>query len=100
MLIMGCDFHMRYQQVAMAKDSTGELLVERRLDRENGEAQTFYRSLQQPLRVGIEANGTIHWFECLLAELGHELWIGDSAKIRASEVRSQKTDEISPYKWD
>jgi transposase len=29
----------------------------------------------------------------LLAELGHQLWIGDSAKIRASEVRKQKTDE-------
>jgi transposase len=29
----------------------------------------------------------------LLAELGHELWIGDAAKIRASEVRKQKTDE-------
>jgi transposase len=29
----------------------------------------------------------------LLADLGHELWIGDSAKIRASEVRKQKTDE-------
>jgi hypothetical protein len=29
----------------------------------------------------------------LLAELGHELWIGDSAKIRASDLRKQKTDE-------
>ncbi|MFZ1971772.1 MAG: transposase [Candidatus Acidiferrales bacterium] len=29
----------------------------------------------------------------MLAELGHELWIGDSAKIRASEVRKQKTDK-------
>jgi Transposase len=28
-----------------------------------------------------------------LAELGHELWIGDSAKIRSSELRKQKTDE-------
>jgi transposase len=56
----------------------------------------FYRSLQnlqEPVRVGIEATGPIHWFERLLAELGHELWIGDSAKIRASEVRKQKTDE-------
>jgi transposase len=43
--------------------------------------------------VGIEATGPIHWFELLLAELGHELWIGDSARIRASEVRKQKTDE-------
>jgi transposase len=49
--------------------------------------------LQGPVRVGIEATGPIHWFERLLGELGHELWIGDSAKIRASEVRKQKTDE-------
>jgi transposase len=71
---------------------TGEL-TERRLDHESGEAHAFYRSLQGPVRVGIEATGPIHWFERLLAELGHELWIGDSAKIRASEVRKQKTDE-------
>jgi transposase len=93
MLIIGCDFHTRYQQIAMAEDSTGELLCERRLENENGEAEAFYRSLQQPVRVGIEATGPIHWFERLLAALGHELWIGDSAKIRAAEVRKQKTDE-------
>jgi len=93
MLIIGCDFHTRYQQIAMAEDSTGELLLERRLDHESGEAQAFYRSLQGTVRVGIEATGPLHWFERLLGELGHELWIGDSAKIRASEVRKQKTDE-------
>jgi transposase len=93
MLIIGCDFHTRYQQIAMAEETTGELLLERRLDHESGEAHSFYRSLQKPVRVGIEATGPIHWFERLLAELGHELWIGDSAKIRASEVRKQKTDE-------
>jgi hypothetical protein len=43
--------------------------------------------------VGIEATGPIRWFERVLAELGHEHWIGDSAKIRASEVRKQKIDE-------
>src|SRR5216683_1892799 len=41
---------------------------------------------------GIESDET-PWLVRLLAELGHELWIGDSAKIRASEVRKQKTDE-------
>jgi len=35
----------------MAEDSTGELLVERRLDHESGEAQVFYRSLPKPVRV-------------------------------------------------
>ena len=48
MLIKGCDFHTRYQQIAMAREEIREALVVR-----------------------------------LLAELGHKLRIGDSAKIRA-----------------
>src|SRR6266581_2989897 len=28
MLIIGCDFHTRYQQIAMANDETGELLLD------------------------------------------------------------------------
>ncbi len=38
MLIIGCDFHTRYQQIAMAREETAELLVQRRLkprDRRN-----------------------------------------------------------------
>jgi transposase len=92
MMIIGCDFHTRYQQIAMMDEATGEL-TERRLDHQSGEAQAFYRDLQGPVRVGIEATGPLHWFERLLTELGHELWIGDAAKIRASEVRKQKTDQ-------
>jgi transposase len=92
MMIIGCDFHTRYQQIAMMDESTGEL-IERRLDHQSGEAHAFYRDLQGPVRVGVEATGPLHWFERLLAEHGHELWIGDAAKIRASEVRKQKTDE-------
>ena len=42
--------------------------------------------------MGIEATGHTHWFEVMLAELGHELWMGDAAKIRASVIRKQKTD--------
>ena len=92
MKIIGCDFHTRYQQIAMLDQATGEL-IERRLEHESGEAHAFYRGLQGAVRVGIEATGPMHWFERLLGELGHELWIGDSAKIRASEVRKQKTDQ-------
>jgi transposase len=44
------------------------------------------------VRVGIEATGHTRWLERMLAELGHELWIGDAAQIRASMVRKQKTD--------
>ena len=44
MKIIGCDFHTRYQQIAMPDEDTGEL-IERRLDHESGEAQAFYRDL-------------------------------------------------------
>jgi transposase len=40
----------------------------------------------------MEAVGNSLWFEQLMGRLGHELWIGDAAQIRASYVRRQKTD--------
>jgi transposase len=91
MKIVGCDLHTRYQQIAMLDEETGEL-VERRLEHANGEAQEFYSNLTGPVRVGIEATGHTRWFEQMLAQLGHELWMGDAARIRAAEVRKQKTD--------
>jgi hypothetical protein len=45
MMIIGCDLHTRYQQIAMLDRETGEL-VERRLEHENGEA----RGAGPPLR--------------------------------------------------
>ena len=60
----------------------------------NGEAEAFYRSLiGRQVRVGMEATGGTRWFERLLAECGHELWIGDPARIRAAAPRKQKTDK-------
>ena len=48
--------------------------------------------LQAPALIGMEAVGNSLWFEQLVERLGHELWIGDAAQIRASYVRLQKTD--------
>lgn len=42
--------------------------------------------------VGLEASGNSQWFEDLLQDLGHEVWVGDAAQIRASYLRKQKTD--------
>ena len=91
MKIVGCDLHTRYQQIAMLDKETGEL-IERRLEHAGGEARAFYAGLEAPVLVGIEATGYTRWFERMLAELGHELWMGDAAQIRASIVRKQKTD--------
>ena len=91
MKIIGCDFHPSYQQIAMLDQETGEL-TERKLLHARGDAQRFYESLSGPVRVGMEAEGHSQWFERLLGRLGHELWIGDAAQIRAQAVRQQKTD--------
>lgn len=90
-MIIGCDCHTRYQQIAMANNVTGELLAEQRQDHESGEAQAFYSRLPQTARVGMEATGPCHWFERLLAELGHELWSGDGA--RASGRSRAETEQ-------
>jgi len=62
------------------------------LEHESGEAKAFYAGLGKPALIGIEATGYTQWFERLVADLGHELWVGDPAEIRARAVRRQKTD--------
>ena len=91
MLIIGCDLHTRLQDIAMLDTTTGEM-VTRTLQHQEGEAEKFYRELNEKAVVGIEATGYTQWFERLMAELGHELWVGDPAEIRARVVRRQKTD--------
>ena len=91
MLIIGCDFHPGFQQIAIFDNLTGEI-QEKRLQH-RAEAEEFYGSLAgQQVRVGMEACGHYPWFERLLEELGFELWLGDAAAIRATVVRKQKTD--------
>ena len=93
MIIIGCDYHPGFQQIAYVDTETGEL-HERALQHRE-EAEKFYRELAAQglkVRVGMEASGHARWFERLLAELNVELWIGDAAEIRTKRVRKQKTD--------
>jgi transposase len=91
MIIIGCDFHPSWQQIAWVDTESGEV-QERKLIHATGEAEQFYRSLKRSVRVGLESTGNNHWFVDMLAELGHEVWVGDAARIRAKQVRKQKTD--------
>jgi transposase len=91
MKIVGCDFHPAWQQVAWVDMESGEI-EERKLVNGDGEAEEFYRQLESPALIGIEACGNSQWFIDLVERLGHQVWIGDAAQIRASYVRRQKTD--------
>src|SRR5258708_648419 len=93
MLIIGCDYHPSFQQIAFVDTDTGEL-QERRLEH-GEEAEKFYRGLGvqgMKVLVGMEASGHARWFERLLGELNFELWIGDATEIARKRERKQKTD--------
>src|SRR5204862_5373971 len=93
MIIIGCDYHPGFQQIAFVDTDTGEWNEGKLGHRE--EAEQFYRQLKvrgKKVRVGMEASGHARWFERLLSELQFELWIGDAAEIRTKRVRKQKTD--------
>jgi transposase len=92
MMIIGCDFHPSWQQVSWLETETGET-GEQKLVQVSGDAERFYRQMAAPALIGMEATGNCHWLVDLLSELGHELWVGDAAQIRASYVRQQKTDK-------
>ena len=93
MIIIGCDYHPGFQQIAFVDTETGEY-GEQRLEHSEG-AEKFYRDLAaqgKKIRVGMEASGHARWFERLLAELNFELWIGDASEIARKRERKQKTD--------
>jgi len=79
MIIIGCDYHPGFQQIAFVDTETGEL-QERRLQHRE-EAEKFYRDLAaqgMKVRVGMEASGHARWFERLLdAQLILKLMLED-----------------------
>jgi transposase len=91
MKIIGCDLHARQQTLAMLDTATGEM-VKTTLQHAGSSVREFYSSLTRPVRVGIEATGSMQWFVNLMEELGIECLVGHPAEIRAAEPRKQKHD--------
>ena len=92
MMLIGCDFHPSWQQVCWLDTQTGET-AEQKLVHAPGEAERFYRRFPAPALIGMESTGNCQWFVEMVTGLGHEVWIGDAAKIRARDVRQQKHDK-------
>jgi transposase len=91
MQIIGCDLHTRQQTLAILDTQTGEVM-EKILVHKGDNVRKFYSALPRPVRVGIEATGSMQWFVNLMEELGIECQVGHPAKIRAAEPRKQKHD--------
>ena len=92
MVLIGSDFHPSWQQVSWLNQETGET-GDVKLVHEPGTVEKFYRQFPAGSQIGMEATGNCQWFVELMARLGHEVLVGDAAKIRASDARQQKHDK-------
>jgi transposase len=96
MRIIGVDLHTRQQTIAMLDMKTGEL-VEKTLQHEGEKVREFYAALPGPVRVGIEATGSMHWFLNLMEELRIDCQVGHPAKIRTRELANRNMIGETPH---
>ena len=95
MMIIGCDFHPRFQQIAFVDQETGEC-GELRLSHPQ-EAEQFYRSLGgRQVRIGAEATGNFRWFRRLIEELGQEFLLGTRARSGPAVHASRRPISAMP----
>lgn len=94
---IGVDFHARQQTISYLTTEDGEI-QRTKLDHlpddiQHQNVRSFYSQFKGKVIVGFEAGGYSQWFESMLEELGHEIWVGDAAEIRRLARRKQKNDK-------
>src|ERR1700756_289749 len=89
MLIVGCDFHPSWQQIAWLDTETGET-GEQKLGHGEGQTQQFCQALCAPVLIGMEATGNSQWFIELVEDLGPRS--GSEMRRRSGLVTWQAED--------
>lgn len=88
----GVDFHARQQFIKWCDTADGEIHEQRLLHRVPDEVREFYAQFKSDVIVGFEASGYSSWFETMLQQLKHQIWIGNPTEIRRRARSRQKTD--------
>lgn len=88
----GVDFHARQQLVMWCNTDDGEIHESPLGHQSIAEVREFYAQFSGEVIVGFETSGYSSWFEALLEELGHQVWIGHATEIRRRARSRQKTD--------
>jgi transposase len=91
-IYIGVDFHARQQTICSLKTDEGVVSTYNLKHQDKDEVRTFYKQFSGCVIVGLEASGYSPWFEQLLEELGHEVWLGDATEIRRRARWRQKND--------
>jgi transposase len=79
------------QTIAYCDTADGEIHL-MQLDHRKDDVRDFYSKLTGQVIVGLEAGGYSSWFEAMLEELGHTVWIGHATEIRRRANWRQKND--------
>ncbi len=90
-LYIGVDFHPHQQTLAWCDMETGEIRT-RDLPGDPETVRQFYSSLPESATVGIEASARARWFENMLFETGHKLFVGNPVLIRKRATSRHKND--------
>jgi transposase len=100
-IYIGVDFHSRQQTTCYLKTETGELVITELKHRDKAEVRAFYEQFAGHVIVGLEASGYSPWFEAMIEELKHELWLGDATEIRRRARWRHKDDRRdAEHIWD
>ena len=85
------DFHAREQTISYCDLADGEI-HRTKLRHQHDDVRAFYKQFSDEVIVAFEASGYSAWFEQMLAEVGHTIWLGNAAEIRRKAPRRQKND--------
>jgi transposase len=91
-IYIGVDFHARQQTICYLKTESGELVTLDLKHEDKEKVRAFYAEFHGQVIVGLEASGYSPWFERMLEELGHEVWLGHATEIRRRARWRQKND--------
>jgi len=91
-IYIGVDFHARQQTICYLTTEEGEVHTHELKHQDKTAVRTFYAQFSGQVVIGLEASGYSPWFEQLLEELGHEVWLGDATEIRRRARWRQKND--------
>ena len=91
-IYIGVDFHARQQTTCYLKTETGALVISELKHQDKEQVRAFYQQFQGEVIIGLEASGYSPWFEALLEQLGHKVWLGHASEIRRRARWRQKND--------
>jgi hypothetical protein len=94
LMTAGLDIGENYSYLCLIDQESGEVVEEGRLRTTPEALRRRFASLEQPLRIAIEAGTHSPWVSRVLEACGHEVLVANARKLRLIYANKRKTDEV------